>query len=287
MKNPGLAALTMAGALRGLTVFVIGLLLAFAVAFLVRQFMRWRGRGSSSRRILSRVLFWVLALLSLMAALTVVFPSINPVDVLGGLGVISVAAGIAFQTVLGNMFAGMVILSRDRFRVGDQVIVGENAGTITQIHLSSTIIRTFDGQLVIIPNTIMHSTQVVVQTGFERIRTCVRVALSTSADFDQAQAVAEKTMRNLDLVMNEPAPRAMFSEVGTESVTMELLFWSGSTKLESREATDTIIRTVVSALQAEGVPLATSGLENAKLIASRAFPNESAGKPNAKTEVSK
>ncbi|OKL47058.1 small-conductance mechanosensitive ion channel [Boudabousia liubingyangii] len=256
-----MSAITGAAALRGLTVLFVGVAFAYVFSVLMRQWMRWRGRGASSRRILSTVTFWVISALVFAAAITVVFPSINPVDILGGLGVISVAAGIAFQTVLGNMFAGIVILSRDSFRVGDQVKVGENAGTITEIHLSSTAIRTFDGQLVIVPNTIMHSSQVVVQTGFERVRTVVPVELSSQADFDRAQLIAEEVMADLDFVMNEPAPRAMFSGVGVESVTMELLFWSGSKKLESREATDIIIRTVVKALQSAGIELATTGLE--------------------------
>lgn len=45
-------------------------------------------------------------------SITVVFPSVEPVNLLGGIGVVSIAAGIAFQTVLGNMFAGLMLLSR-------------------------------------------------------------------------------------------------------------------------------------------------------------------------------
>lgn len=141
----------------GLITLLIGLAIAAVATAITRLYLRARGRVHSSRRVLGRLVFWIIAVLAFSAAMTVVFPSINPVDILGGIGVVSIAAGIAFQTVLGNMFAGIMILARDQFRVGDQVQVGDNAGTITYIYLSSTSIRRFDGQLVVIPNTLMHS----------------------------------------------------------------------------------------------------------------------------------
>ncbi len=77
-----------------------------------------------------------------------IFPSVKPVNALGGIGMLSIAAGIAFQTMLGNMFAGIVILARDIFRVGDQIAVQDVAGTVGEINLTSTVVRTFDGRLV-------------------------------------------------------------------------------------------------------------------------------------------
>ncbi len=92
----------------------------------------------------------VTILLSVAAALTVIFPSVKPVNALGGIGVLSIAAGIAFQTMLGNMFAGIVILARDIFRVGDQIAVQDTVGTVSKISLTSTIVRTFDGRKALI-----------------------------------------------------------------------------------------------------------------------------------------
>ncbi|WP_067782512.1 mechanosensitive ion channel family protein [Actinomyces vulturis] len=256
--NDSLHLITWATVLRGLSILAGGIAVAFLLAFGWRAIMRWRGRGETSRKLLSQLIFWVITAFAFAGAITLVFPSINPVDILGGVGVISIAAGIAFQTVLGNMFAGIVILSRDQYRVNDQVKVGDNSGEIIAIRLSSTVIRTFDGQKVIIPNTIMHSTQVVVQTGYERIRTRIGVELDANTDLERAVSVAEQAMKDLDLVMNEPSPRAMLSAIGTGTVTMDLMFWSGSRKLESREATDVIIRQVIAALKESDIQLATS-----------------------------
>lgn len=272
MNAPGeelIRTITWDGVLRGLITLLIGLAIAAVATAITRLYLRARGRVHSSRRVLGRLVFWIITALAFSAAMTVVFPSINPVDILGGIGVISIAAGIAFQTVLGNMFAGIMILARDQFRVGDQVQVGDNAGTITYIYLSSTSIRRFDGQLVVIPNTLMHSGEVVVQTGFETIRARVVIDLSSTADLNRAKAVAIEAMSSLDCVLNDPEPSAYYHEVGTETVSLELLFWSGSTRLESREATDAVIIAVLEAMRREEIPLATTGLESLRVRSSQ------------------
>ena len=71
-------------------------------------------------------------------------------------------------------------------------------------------------------------------------------------------------MNDLHLVLAEPEPRALFSSIETGSITMRLLFWSGSRRLESSEAKDTIIRAVIRAFRANNVPLATTNIEVAQ-----------------------
>jgi small-conductance mechanosensitive channel len=196
---------------------------------------------------------WLLLLLAFAAAMTVVFPSVKPVNALGGIGVLSIAAGIAFQTVLGNMFAGIVILARDVFRVEDQIAVGETAGTVTAITLTSTVVRTFDGRLVLIPNSVVHSEIVTVQTGYERVRSTLAVDIDDGADLDLAVRVAEGAMTQAVDVVPDPAPQALLSEVGTATVRLELRFWSGARQMETRRAQHEVIRSVLAALREAGV----------------------------------
>ena len=193
-------------------------------------------------------------LLSVAAALTVVFPSVKPVNALGGIGVLSIAAGIAFQTVLSNMFAGIVILARDVFRVGDQIAVEEVAGTVTEITLTSTVVQTFDGRKVLIPNSVVHSQVVTVQTGYEQVRSTVSLDIDDSADLGLAVRVAEDAMARAEAVMADPAPQALLSEVGSATVRMDLRFWSGARQMETRLAQHEVILIVLAAFAEAGVP---------------------------------
>jgi small conductance mechanosensitive channel len=249
----GLPPVTADNVLLGLVVLVVGLVGSYVVRFVLRSFLGWRRASPSSRRVFGLVAQWLVVLLAFLAALTVTFPSIKPVNALGGIGIISIAAGIAFQTVLGNMFAGLVILARDSFRVGDQIEVEGITGQVTDIRLSNTAVRTFDGRKVLVPNAVLHSQLVSVQTGYEEVRSTVTVELDDQADLSLAQEVAERTMREVPTVVDEPPPQALLSAIGSATVTMDLRFWTGARQMETRQAQHDVIVAVLPALRDAGV----------------------------------
>jgi len=237
----------------GVAIVLGGWLLGRLVRWVTAPVLRWRGRSPSASRMFAALAQGVVVLLAVAAALTVVFPSVKPVNALGGIGVLSIAAGIAFQTVLSNMFAGIVILARDVFRVGDQIAVEEIAGTVTEINLTSTVVQTFDGRKVLIPNSVVHSQVVTVQTGYEQVRSTVSVDIDDSADLPRAVQVAEAAMTSATLVLDQPPPQALLQEVGTATVRMDLRFWSGARQMETRLAQHEVILTVLTALAEAGV----------------------------------
>ena len=233
----------------GAAVLAVGWVVAWVLGGLTGRLLTWRGRSPSASRMFASLTRWLVGVLTVAAALTIVFPSVKPVNALGGIGVLSIAAGIAFQTVLGNMFAGIVILARDVFRVGDQIAVEGVAGTVTAITLTSTKVKTFDGRLVLIPNAIVHSQIVTVQTGYEQVRTSVTLDIDDSADLDLAVRVAEETMAAAPDVLTDPAPQALLQAVGSATVQLELRFWSGARQMETRRAQHEVIRRVLEALR--------------------------------------
>lgn len=248
-----LPPVTALGLALGLAVLVVGLLLGQLARLLVTRGLAWRGRSDSSARVFGRLTSWLVVVLAVGAALAVTFPSIKPVNLLGGLGVVSIAAGIAFQTVLGNMFAGIVILTRDRFKVGDQISVLGHSGTVVQMGLTSTSVRTFDGRLVLVPNGTLHSEVVTVQTGYEQVRSAVVVDLADGGDLRSAVEVAVQAMRSVPEVLDAPAPEAFLTSIGTATVQLELRYWSGARQLETKEATHAVVLAVLEAFAASGV----------------------------------
>lgn len=239
--------------LAGLGVLALGVVLGILLRLAAAKVMALRKRSPSATRVFSKLIQVVVIVLFLAASMTVVFPSVKPVDVLGGITIISLAAGIAFQTVLGNMFAGIVILSRDRFRVGDQIQLLGHRGTLSEMGLSHASMRTFDGRLVIIPNSSLHSEIVTVQTGYERVRSVVMVDLDDSVDLSLARSVALQAMSDIPAVLDDPPPEALLREIGTATVSMELRFWSGARQLETRTAQDAVIQSVVESFRRHDV----------------------------------
>lgn len=252
----GLPPPSWAGAGLGLSVLAGAILLALIVRAGVAAYLRWRGHGRSAVRVFSKLAGWMVIVLGTGVALAIVFPSVQPVDVLGGLGIVSIAAGIAFQTVLGNMFAGIMILSGGRYVVGDQIGVGDVRGEVTDISLNSTTVRTFDGRQVLIPNQVMHSDVVTVQTGYEQVRTSVTVQIDALADPGRAQRIAVDAMNSLPRVDSDPAPQALLTTLDKGALTLELRFWSGARQLETRETQHAVIAGVLAAFTEADVRLA-------------------------------
>lgn len=239
--------------LLGVSVLAAGWVLGRVVRWTLGRVLRWRGRSPSASEMFGALGQTVTILLSVAAALTVIFPSVKPVNALGGIGVLSIAAGIAFQTVLGNMFAGIVILARDIFRVGDQIAVQDTAGTVSKISLTSTIVRTFDGRKALIPNSVIHSEVVTVQTGYEQVRSTIPLDIDDRSDLALAVLVAEAAMRDVPVVLHDPPPQALLQEVGSATVRMDLRFWSGARQMETRVAQHQVIVAVLRALADAGV----------------------------------
>lgn len=253
LEDLGLPPVSWDGLGLGLLALAVAVGVGQLLRLLISAGMRWRGRSAGSARVFGRLASWLVVVLGLAAMLTIVFPSVKPVNILGGVGVISIAAGIAFQTVLGNMFAGIVLLGRDRFQKGDQIAVGEHRGTVVQMGLTSTSVRTFDGRLVIVPNGTLHSEVVTVQTGFEHVRSSVLVELADDVDLERARRVVLAAVRGLPSVLDAPAAEAFLTTIGTATVELEVRFWSGSLQLETKAATHAVVEAVLGALRREQI----------------------------------
>lgn len=231
----------------GALVIIGGWVVSRLVRAVLGRYWSWRRRSPSFSRVFSSMTGWVVLALAVGAGLTIAFPSVRPINILGGLGVASIAAGIAFQAVLGNLFAGVLLISREPFRSGDQIALGDVRGTVDEINLRETVVRTFDGRRVLIPNSVMSSGVVTVQTGYEKVRTSVVVGVAYDADLERARSTALTAVKDLPSVAENPAPQALITELGSSTINIELRFWSGARQLETLEAQDQVIAAVVRA----------------------------------------
>lgn len=134
-----------AGAAR---VALVTVLIGWAVGRGARWAMQTRlhrSRIQSFANVISKLTSWMVVIVSALVALAVTFPSVKPIDLLAGLGFFSIAVGFAFQDILENTLAGVLLLFRQPFRSGDQIDVVERSGTVTEINIRETRITTFDG----------------------------------------------------------------------------------------------------------------------------------------------
>lgn len=220
---------------------------------LVRRHLRRTGRPSRTRVFTALYRFSVV-IVAVLLALTLAFPSVRVADVLASLGILSVAVGFAFKNVLENLLAGVLLLLRDPFKSGDQIKVGEAEGTVEGVTVRETLLRTYDGQLVLIPNAQVYTSPLEVRTHYPYTR--VAFSLSFPADVDLGALLPRLRELLQELTpATAPAPDVVITSVGEGAVAVEMRLWSLALRSETTATIHYAISRTLEELAALGVAL--------------------------------
>ena len=196
LKELGTAALELLpGLLLGALVFGLCMLLARALRTALARAAAARGVAPGVGIVLGRIGSGLCLLLGGLVAAAIAFPSIGAADLFRVLGIGGVAVGFAFRDILQNALAGVLILLTRPFRIGDQVVAGGYEGTVEDIQVRATTIRTYDNRRAVIPNTALFTDKVLVNTAFDKRRLSVRVGVGNGDDLAEAKRVIEAAVR--------------------------------------------------------------------------------------------
>ncbi len=237
-----------------LAIFLLFLLAAWVVSHVVAGLFRRRQRESLGD-LLAGFAKWALILFGLLVVATIVFPSIKPADLLATLGIGSVAIGFAFKDILQNWLSGLLILYRQPFRVGDQIVSGGFEGTVESIEARATMIRTYDGQRVVIPNSDIYTGAVTVRTAFATRRSEYDVGIGYGDDIGRACQVIREALREVEGVEREPAPEAIPWTLAPSAVEIRVRWWSRSSRREVVLTHGRVVAAVKRALDRAGIEL--------------------------------
>ena len=143
-------------------------------------------------------------------------------------GIVGLALSFAAQDTLGNLFAGIAIVTDKPYRIGDYIVLdsGER-GEVTHIGLRSTRLLTRDDVEISIPNGIMGKAKIVNESGGPHTKYRVRVAVGVAygSDIDQVIAVLMQDRDDPRGGLPHPEPRVRFRQFGSSSLDLELLCW--------------------------------------------------------------
>jgi small conductance mechanosensitive channel len=198
---------------------------------------------------------WGVIGLGFLVVATIIFPSISPANLLSTLGIGSIAIGFAFKDILQNWLAGLLILLRQPFRTGDQIIVGKHEGTVEHIEARATLIKTYDGRRVIIPNSAVYTDAVTVNTAFPLRRSQYDVGIGYGDDIDRACEVILAAIRNVEGVAQDPPPETFAWELSGSTVNLRVRWWTHSKRSEVVRTQGRVIRVMKQALGDAGIDL--------------------------------
>ena len=176
---------------------------------------------------------------------------------LGALGLTSVAIGFSLKDVLSNYISGVILLAARPFHIGDQVVIDGYEGTITQVQLRSTTIRTYDGRMIYIPNQEVFSASITNNTASKHLRSSVFVGIDYEADIVETREVIVKAISALEKVQPDPVPEVLVSELAASTVNIEVRFWVDSRRAGFLETTSLVAQAVKEALQENNIEMPT------------------------------
>ncbi|MGZ2257136.1 mechanosensitive ion channel family protein [Roseobacter sp. A03A-229] len=243
-----------------LVVAVALVLVTWGVAMLARALVRRLGQRFRLRQNLIDVLAMIagvgLWLVGILLALTVVFPSITPGKALTTLGLGSVAIGFAFKDTFENFLAGILILLREPFRIGDHIECDDVEGQVEEITIRDSHVRQTDCQRVVVPNHILFQNAVVVRTDRDLRRTTVICGVAYGEDVDAARDIIRDAVTAVDTVRDDVKDVEVFAQAfGASSIDFEVTWWTGSRPIDIRRSRDEVIAAVKRALDDAGIEI--------------------------------
>jgi small-conductance mechanosensitive channel len=176
---------------------------------------------------IARASRYVVFLLGLIVGLDTTGLNLRSLLVLGG--ALGVGVGFGLQNIVANFVAGVVILWEGQVKLGDLIDVGNTYGEVVRIGARGTWVRTFDNEVVIVPNSEFVNNRVTNWTANDRtVRLSVPVGVSYDSDFEKVRQLLEEIARLHADVLVTPAPAVLVAGLGDSAVNVVLRVTAGN-----------------------------------------------------------
>src|SRR5680860_644649 len=151
---------------------------------------------------------------------------IQTTSIIAVLGAAGLAVGLALQGTLQNVAAGMMLLFLRPFHIGDTIEGGSNNGTVEEIGMFVTHLRTPQGLFVAVRNSQIWSSSIINLSRNPTRRIDLVIGISYDDDIDKARSLILKLANSDERVLDDPEPVVNVTNLGDSSVDLELRAWS-------------------------------------------------------------
>ncbi len=167
-----------------------------------------------------------------LVVLTAVFAvlsawQINITPLLASAGIAGVAVGFAAKDTVANFFGGIALYFDNTYKIGDYVVLGSGEeGTVVDIGIRSTTMRTRDDVLVTVPNSVLNNSRITNQSVPQpKKRISIPVSVAYGTDVDRLEEALLDCAHDCDHVVDDPAPHTFFKGFGDSALQYELRVW--------------------------------------------------------------
>lgn len=239
----------------GLLTLVGVWIIAWVVESSVRRALRKRKMRRALKQLLERFAVIVVWVIGLVLTAMIIFPGLTPASALGGLGLLSVAVGLAFKDIFENFFAGILLLWRFPFEDGDYIKCTDFDGRVERVELRNTLIRRTTGELLVVPNATLFKNAVEIVTERPLRRIHITAGVAYGEDVATAAAVIEDAVRKCESVDRAHPVDVFAKEFNSSSIDFDVSWWTESGPREGRRSQGEVITAVKKALDEAGIEI--------------------------------
>lgn len=242
------------------------LLLVALLAFLL---FWWAGRlitraTSPFRRVapnrfieelLEQILRFAFTLAGLVIAMAILGATALLTSVLGAAGVVGLAIGFAVRDTIENYIASILLSIRQPFAPGDHVVIEGFEGRVARLNSRATVLMTFDGNEVRIPNATVYKSIITNFTRMPDRRFEFEIGIGGEEEIATALALAQRTLRAVTGVLVRPEPMAIVDRLGDWATMLKLYGWADQAQSDFLKVRSEAIRRVKEAFDREGITM--------------------------------
>lgn len=240
------------GILTAALIVIVSLYLARLISRLLDKILTTRKADAGVTQLLTRLVYWAVLAIGLITALQRFF---DVTAFLAGLGILGFTVGFALQNILQNFVAGIILLVQQPFSVGDSIEVEDRGGTVLAINLRTTEMRTWDGRIVIIPNSDVLSHTITNLTRATNRRIEIPLGISYTSDPETARRAILQALESVPGYLNEPQAMVVFNTFGDSSIGMTIYFWIDTDEVGVFAAQDAALTGIKQALDRQGIEI--------------------------------
>ncbi|CAL4324456.1 Small-conductance mechanosensitive channel [Buchnera aphidicola (Eriosoma grossulariae)] len=210
-------------------ILIVGMFVARIISNGVNKILITRHIDATISGFLSALVRYVIITFTLIASLGRI--GVQTTSVIAILGAAGMAIGLALQGSLSNFAAGVLLVTLRPFRTGEYVDLGNVAGTVLNVHIFYTTLRTLDGKLVVVPNGKIISGNIINYSREPVRRNEFIISVSYNSDIDLVIQVLRNVIEQEKRVLKELGVIIGLSELAPSSLNFIVKCWSNTDDL--------------------------------------------------------
>lgn len=223
-------SISLANVLKATLYILTGFLLGFLYKrWVLRATSKYQDMSMMTVRLISNIGYYIIILVFVISGVTALGIDLSSLSLIAG--ALSIGIGFGLQTVVSNLIAGIIIMFERTIRIGDIIEINDTlSGTVTDMRIRSTTVKTFDNIDVIVPNSSFIQNNVVNLTLEDRIRRLhIPFGVAYGSEIQEVKKIILEALEKSDLIYirddEDKKPDVRMTLMNASSVDLELVVW--------------------------------------------------------------